>query len=201
MPGFFQLIENYVYIHQLGVFVILPTYPETITDALGSTFAEENILSRTAPLYSYSYSGPRTVRFSFTLHRDLMSSINAFNTNFIDEVGEMLKEDYIDTLIRYLQAMALPAYSNADSASSVYNSMVKPPMISVRIGNQLFIKGIVRGEVTVQYSGPIAQDGKYNVATVDFSVSEVEPQDAEQLTKYGSFRNMGAVFTNGLYKK
>lgn len=202
MPtSYYQNIENYIYIYQLGVYVILPTYPDSITDALGSTFATENILSRTAPVFSYSYSGPRTVTLNFTFHRDMMNSLNYDNFNFIDEVGNMLGQDYIDTLVRYLQAMALPSYNAVEAASSVYNSMVNPPIIAVRIGTTLFIKGIVNGEVQVTYSGPISKEGKYMQVGVSFTVSEIEPQDAEQVAKWGSYRGMESLLTRSLHKQ
>ena len=54
----FNLIENYIYIYQLDAYLILPVYPDRLTDSLGSTFASTNALARTAPIYSYSYSGP-----------------------------------------------------------------------------------------------------------------------------------------------
>lgn len=196
----YRMIENYVYIYQLGVYCIIPVYPDTLQDALGSTFATENILSRTAPVYSYSSSGPRTVQITMTLHRDLMNSFNWDNLSFIDEVGNMLGDDYIDTLIRYLQAMALPSYSAVGSASSTYSSMVNPPLVAVRFGSTLFIKGIVDGTVNVSYSGPINKDGKYMVAEISFNIAEVEPQDAEQLAKWGSFRGLSNLLTKGLYK-
>ena len=85
MAGAYRLIENYIYIYQLDKYIILPVYPEQLTDNLGSQFAEENILSRTAPVYSYSHSGPRTVQFNFQLHRDLMNSVNASNLSLIDK--------------------------------------------------------------------------------------------------------------------
>jgi hypothetical protein len=39
--------------------------------------------------------------------------------------------------------MALPSYA----ADSKYSKMVNPPMVAVRLGNDLFIKGIVSGNV------------------------------------------------------
>ena len=72
----YKLIENYIYIYQLNKYVIIPVYPEQIQDSLGSTFATENILSRTAPVFSYSNSGPRSIQFTFSLHRDMMNSFN-----------------------------------------------------------------------------------------------------------------------------
>ena len=195
----YTLLENYIYIYQLGVYCILPTYPEQIQGSLGSTFSTENILSSTAPVYTYSYSGPRSMTISLSLHRDMMNAFNFDNTKFIDHVNEMLGNDYIDTLVRYLQAMALPKYS-AINASDTYNKMVNPPLVAVRFGNSVFIKGIVSGDVQVTYSGPISKDGKYQEVSVSFTINETEPQDADQLSNWGSFRGLSNLLSTGLYK-
>ena len=199
MPSPYKLIENYIYIYQLGVYCIIPSYPDQIQDQLGSTFASENILARTAPIYSYSYSGPRSMQIVLSLHRDLMNAFNYDNTKFIDQVNQMLGNDYIDTLIKYLQAMALPKYSAVDLSDTV-NKMVNPPLVAVRFGNEVFIKGIVDGNVSVTYSGPISKDGKYQQVEISFTVSETEPQDADQLAKWGSFRGLSNLLSKGLYR-
>lgn len=199
MPAY-KLIENYIYIYQLDKYVIIPVYPDQLQDSLGSTFASENILSRTAPVFSYSNSGPRTVQITLNLHRDMMNSFNYDNINFIDDVGNDMGDDYIDTLIRYLQAMALPSYNAVDLTTSTYNSMINPPLIAVRFGTTLFIKGIVDGDVGVTYSGPLSKDGKYMQVDITFNVKETEPQDAETIAKWGSFRGLSTLTTRGLYK-
>lgn len=193
----FDLIENYIYIYQLDKYVILPVWPESITDSLGSTFATTNILARTAPIYSYSYSGPRQVQFTLSLHRDLMYSINRMNTKFLDANKEFspavieITDDYIDVLVKYLQAMALPSYA----ANTISSKMVNPPMVAVRLGNDLFIKGIVSGDVGVTYGGPIDDQLKYQQVNIQFNVLEVTPQDAEEVAKWGSFRGLETVLT------
>ena len=196
----FELIENYVYIYQLNKYVIIPTYPDSISDRLGSTFASTNILSRTAPIYSYSNSGPRQIQFDITLHRDLMTQLNYKNKAFLADVE--LGDDYVDTLIRYLQAMALPAYKASQVQSAIsQGKIVNPPIAAVRFGNEIFIKGIVSGEVGVTYSGPIGSDGKYKQVTISFNIIETEPQDAESIAKWGSFRGLETVLSKGLQKR
>lgn len=197
----FTLVENYIYIYQLNKYLIIPTYPEQINDSIGSSFAQTNILSRTAPIYSYSYSGPRKIQFSINLHRDMMYQFNRTNLNFIDEVGRSLNEDYVDTLIRYLQAMALPSYTAGQVQTAVVEGkLVNPPAVAVRFGNTLFIKGIVDGEVGVSHSGAIDSNKKYKEVSITFSVAETEPQDAETIAKWGSFRGLETVLTRNLYK-
>ena len=195
----FNLIDNYVYIYQLNKYVIIPTYPEQISDSLGSSFNPTNMLSRTAPVYSYMYSGPRRIQFSIGLHRDMMTQFNRNNRSFIEGVD--IGDDYVDTLVKYLQAMALPSYKVGQVQSAINSGkLVNPPMVAVRFGNTLFIKGIVDGNVGVDYSGPITRDNKYQQVSVNFTVAETEPQDAETLAKWGSFRGLEAVMTKGLYK-
>ena len=200
MSSPYKLIENYIYIYQLDKYVIIPVYPETLQDTLGSTFSSENILSRTAPIFTYSSSGPRSIQINLPLHRDMMNDINYDNTAFIDDVNAELGNDYIDTLIRYLQAMALPSYNAVDLATDTYNSMINPPLIACKFGNNVFIKGIVDGDVSVEYTGPISKDGKYMQVSVSFTVKETEPQDAETIAKWGSNRGLSTLMTKGLYK-
>lgn len=193
----FNLIENYVYIYQLNKYVIIPTFPDSISDRLGSTFSSTNILSRTAPIYSYSNSGPRTIQFDISLHRDLMTQINYKNKTFLADVN--LGDDYVDTLVRYLQAMALPSYKVSQVTSAIsQGKIVNPPVVAVRFGNEVFIKGIVNGEVAVTYSGPIGRNDKYQQVAISFSVTETDPQDANSIAKQGSFRGLETVLTRGL---
>lgn len=190
----FDLIENYIYIYQLDKYVILPIYPDNVQDSLGSTFNPTNILSRTAPIQAYAYSGPRTLTVQLPLHRDLMYEVNINNTNFLDP--EDLTSDYIDTLVKYLQAMALPSYNSQPSSK-----MVRPPEVALRIGNTVFIKGVVSSPVSVNHSGPISRDKKYQEITLSFTITETEPQDAETVAKWGSFRGLETVLTRNMQRR
>lgn len=185
----FNFIDNYIYLYQYDEFLIIPIYPETITDSMNSTFTETNVLSRSAPLFAYSYSGPRTIQLSLVFHRDMINDINVNVSNLKVEVGD----DYIDTLIKRLQSVALPKYSVGDKS-------VEPPMVAVRFGNDIFIKGVVNNGITVTYSGPILSDKKYAVATISFTVSEIDPYDSQTVYNNGSFRGLTAAFKNGVYK-
>jgi hypothetical protein len=72
-----------------------------------STFADTQALGRTAPVYTFSSAGPRTVQISIKLHRDLMDDINLSGSNVKLKDGE----DYLDSMLNALQAIALPKYS------------------------------------------------------------------------------------------
>ena len=193
LPGRYKMIDNYIYLYHLDKYLILPTYPESVSDNLGSTFASTTILARTAPIVSYSYSGPRVVTFNLMLHRDLIDQFNKTNLNFAETAPVVeIGDDYVDQLIRYLQASALPSYGNAK------DKMVNPPQVAVRFGNQIFIKGVVNSDIGITYSGPITKDGKYQVVELMFNIQETDPQDAETLVKWGSFRGLEKALTANL---
>ena len=124
MPRRFKVVDNYIYFYHIldsngnGTFMVLPTVPESISESLSVSFNQTNILARSAPIFSYQYSGPRYVTIKLSLHRDIMYDINYNLSNVNVEIGD----DYVDTLINYLQAAALPKYSAT-------SKMVNPPMV------------------------------------------------------------------------
>ena len=99
-----NLITNYIYLYHTEEFLIIPTYPEQITDSMQSTFGSTNALSRSAPVFSYSNSGPRTVQISLNLHRDMLDDVNLNVSNL---KIENLNDDYVDTLIKKLQSIPI----------------------------------------------------------------------------------------------
>jgi hypothetical protein len=186
----FVMIDNYLYLYHLEEYVILPCYPDNVSDSQQINFANTSVLSRTAPIYSYSNAGPRTLQVQLPLHRELFTHINYGASKFSTEVGE----DYVDSLIKKLQAAALPKFS--DSAK-----MINPPIVAMRFGNDLYIKGVINGSVTTGYSLPIIGDGKYANVNIGFSISEIEPYDAEYVSQNGSFRGLDTTLekpTHGL---
>ena len=191
-----NMIDNYMYIYHIGYnsktgetgqFVVLPTYPESIQDYLNSTFASNTPLSCSAPIFSYSNSGPRSMQINLALHRDMMTEINYGVSNLKVELGD----DYVDTIIKCLQACALPAYKTA-------SKMVDPPMVAIRFGNEIFIKGIIQGGVTVTYKLPILDNNKYSQVEIGFTITEIDPYDAETVAKTGSFRGMSQTLEKRL---
>ena len=147
---YFELVENYIYLYHLDKFLILPVYPENITDQVSANFNSTTPLSRSAPIFSYSHSGPRTMSIQLPLHREFMKQINYGKSNVALE-GD---DDYIDFLIREIQAIAIPEYHNV-------NKLVDPTMVAVRFGTDIYCKGIVNGNVSVGYQVPILRNGKY----------------------------------------
>ena len=186
-----QFITNYIYLYHTDKFIIIPEYPESITDNMGSSFNQTTALSRSAPVFTYANSGPRSVTFSLELHRDMVNDLNitAGNTNLKSNVVSQT-DDYVDILIKELQSIALPRYN-------VNNRAVIPPRVAVRFGNELFISGVVNTTVQCTYSKPILSNGKYAKVTISFAVSEYDPYDATSVSQLGSFR--GITSANNIF--
>lgn len=189
MQRYFRMIDNYVYMYHTGTLLALPTYADSITDVMSVNFVSSTPLSRSSPIYSYANSGPRQLSFTFNLHRDMMQAINYGVSN----LDTTLNDDYVDYLINSLQACAVPEYSSTDK-------MVDPPMVAVRLGNDIFIKGVVLGNVSVTYELPILTTGKYASAKVSFVVAEVDPYSADTIQVAGSFRGLSTSLERNVYK-
>jgi hypothetical protein len=184
------LDDNYIYISHLDEgfqFWKIPTWPDTITDSMSASFSEQNALGRTAPVYTYNNSGPRTVQINLFLHRDMMDDINTGISN--SKLGE--GEDYVDNLLRALQAIALPKYN-------LQNKAIEPPMVAIRISNEIFIKGIVSQAISLTYKKPILSNGKYAIVELGLTVSEVDPYDSTTVYKNGGFRGVVQSLKKGM---
>lgn len=74
--------ECYIYLHHVDTMIILPSYTDANNDSISVSFAQSTPLGRTAPIYSYQKSGPRTLQVSFNLHRDMMQELNYAASNY-----------------------------------------------------------------------------------------------------------------------
>lgn len=186
-----QFVTNYIYLYHTDKFIIIPEYPESITDNMTLTFNQTQALSRSAPVFTYAYSGPRSVTFNLELHRDMVNDLNitAGNTNLKSNVVSQT-DDYVDILIKELQSIALPRYN-------VNNRAVIPPRVAVRFGNELFISGVVTSNISCVYNKPILSNGKYARVSIGFTVSEYDPYDATLVSQLGSFR--GITSANNIF--
>ena len=185
----FQMIDNYLYLYHLDQFFVIPTFPDSLNDTMAVNYNSTIPMARSAPIYSYVSSGPRALQISLDLHRDMMYQINWGVSNATLMTGD----DYVDALVKGVQACALPKYG----ASS---KMVDPPMVAVRFGNDVFIKGVVTGSVSVTYQLPLLDNNKYAHVSVSFNVEEVEPYDAETVLAAGSFRGIDTSLERNFWK-
>lgn len=154
---------------------------------MGSTFGESSALGRSAPVYTYSKSGPRTVQVELKLHRDMMDDVNTgvSNSPLLDG------EDYVDNLIRALQAIVVPKYN-------LSNKAVEPPIVAMRLSNEVFIKGIVNGSIGLTYRLPLLSNGKYASVALSITITEVDPYDATTVFQNGSFRGVVQTLKKGM---
>ena len=186
----YPLPDNYLYISHLDEglqYWVIPIYPDTINDSMSSTFQATNALGRSAPVYTYSNSGPRTVQITLNLHRDMMDDVNVGNSNVKLAAGE----DYIDNLINALRAIAVPKYN-------LNNKAVEPPLLALRIGEEVFIKGILSGSIGLTFQKPILSNNKYAQVSLQLVISEVDPYDASEVYKSGGFRGIVKTLKTGM---
>ncbi len=194
MPNLNSVLPDcYLYISHLdGVdeaqYWTLPSYPDSVADSMSSSFQEQNALGRSAPVYTFSNAGPRTVQIDLKFHRDMFDEVSAgggSNATLRDE------DDYADSFIRALQAIAVPKYN-------LSNKAIEPPLVAVRLGKEVFIKGVVTSGISLTYSKPILDNEKYAQVAVSFTVSEVDPYDASSVYKNGSFRGLTATLRKNM---
>ena len=184
------LEDNYIYMSHLDEkcqFWKLPPWPDTVADTMTTNFQSTNALGRTAPVYTFSNAGPRTVQISIPLHRDIMDEVNIGISNVF--LGE--DEDYVDNLLKALQSIAVPKYN-------LQNKAVEPPLVAIRLSNEIFIKGVVTGSIGLTYSKPILSNGKYARVELSITVSEVDPYDATSVFKNGGFRGVVQSLKKGM---
>ena len=190
----FNMIDNYIYIYHTKTLLALPMFPESIQDSMQTMYAANMPMSRSAPIFSYSNSGPRSMQIELPLHRDMMNSINVDNsTLFSAKIYELSSDDYVDTLINQLQSIALPKYAAAEK-------MINPPMVAVRFGNSIFCKGVVDGGVTATHSCPILENNKYALVNIAFTIKEVDPYEATTVALEGGFRGLRTTLERRIFK-
>ena len=182
------LPDCYIYISHLDAdyqYWQLPGYPDKVTDQMQSTFSETNALGRSAPVYTFSKAGPRTIALNLSFHRDMFEEMQ---TNVIPNDDE----DKSESFIHALQAIAVPKYN-------LSNKAIEPPIVAVRLGREVFIKGVVTSGISVTYGKPILVNEKYATMEVSFTIAEVDPYDASTVFKNGSFRGHVATMRDGMH--
>ena len=184
------LPDCYLYISHLDEdfqYWQLPGYPDEVPDQMSSTFQPTNALGRSAPVYTFSNAGPRTVNINLTFHRDMFEEMPS---NVTPREGE----DKAESFIHAIQAIAVPKYN-------LSNKAIEPPLVAIRLGREVFIKGVVTSGINITYRKPILVNEKYAVISMSFTVSEVDPYDASTVFTNGSFRGLTATLYNNMRNK
>ena len=142
-------------------------------------------------MFAYSNSGPRSLTVSLNLHRDMLNAVNVGSSNL--KIDELSNDDYVDLMIKQLQAAVLPKYAASEK-------MVNPPIVAIRFGNDIFCKGVITGGITTTFSGPILVGDKYAVVQIDFTINEVDPYDADVVQSTGLYRGLSTDLERRLWK-
>jgi hypothetical protein len=182
------LPDCYLYISHLDEgyqYWQLPGYPEEVTDDMQSSFQANTALGRSAPVYTFSNAGPRTIQITLNFHRDMFEDMP---TNVVPKDGD----DKAESFIHALQAIAVPKYNLANKA-------IEPPLVAVRLGREVFIKGVVTSGISVTFGKPILVNEKYATMKVSFTIAEVDPYDSSTVFKNGSFRGLTATLRQGMH--
>jgi hypothetical protein len=182
------LPDCYIYISHLdgeAKYWQLPGYPNEVSDNMNSSFVENTALGRSAPVYTFSNSGPRSVQISLEFHRDMFEEMPS---NVTPRDGD----DKAESFIHALQAIAVPRYN-------LSNKAIEPPLVAVRLGREVFIKGVVTSGISVTFKKPILVNEKYAVIAISFTISEVDPYDSTTIFQNGSFRGLTATLREGLH--
>ena len=134
------LPDCYIYISHLDEeykYWQLPGYPDQVSDDMESRFDSATALGRSAPVYTFSSAGPRSVKISLSFHRDMFEEMPS---NIVPADGE----DKAESFIHAMQAIAVPKYN-------LSNKAIEPPLVAVRLGQEVFIKGVVTSNISVTY--------------------------------------------------
>ena len=83
---------------------------------------------------------------------------------------------------------------------NITNKAVEPPLVALRIGKQLFVKGVVTSGIALTYSKPILDDDKYAQISLSITISEVDPYDATTIFTNGSYRGEVRTLREGAYR-
>lgn len=162
----------------------LPMTPAQINDNNSANFSQQTILSRSAPVYSYISTGPRTITWSMKLHREMMddmdySSYNVGTGSYKSLNTIKSERGSLEVLTECLQLVVVPTYTNS--------TMVIPPKVTIKIEN-LKITGIVRS-IQSTWELPIVNN-KYMVVTHNLSVEEIDPYDSSSILRLGGYRGL-----------
>ncbi|AWD93029.1 hypothetical protein HSE3_gp077 [Bacillus phage vB_BceM-HSE3] len=88
-------ITGLVYNMNTGTKFEFPAMPDEISDNENAQFEDQAIAGRSAPIFNYSSSGPRSVSFSITLHDDyckdgILATVNKFKALVYPSYRELI---------------------------------------------------------------------------------------------------------------
>lgn len=149
-----------------GESVDFPVYPEEPSDSRKSTYTQmPETLYQYEPFQVYQSSGPRSVEYNFTFHREMWT-------------GD-IRDGLANKLIRFCEGCLYPEYNG---------SAVNTSIVTLYVHGEVMIRGILT-EVSKAWKGPILSDGWFAVCTLSLGITEV----AENPLNHTSVRNMTSI--------
>ena len=162
----------------------LPLTPGQVSVSNTANYAQQTILSRSAPVYSYVASGPRQLNVTLKVHREMMDdmdyssySINSTDYKSLSTVKE--ERGSLEVLTECLELAVVPTYTDS--------TIVIPPKVTLKIEN-IKVTGVVRSVQTV-YELPVV-DGRYQVVSQTLSIDEIDPYDSASILRLGGYRGL-----------
>lgn len=108
--------------------LVIPVYPNEVSENNSVSFSPTSVLNRSVAYQTYSTSG-RTLSFDLDLHEEIVAH-NIKDKSNLDAVY-----NYIHYFVSVVQSAAYPNY--------LEHGYTDPPEISVSIGDQFYIRGIL----------------------------------------------------------
>lgn len=130
-----------------------PVYPDEISDNVVANYTTmPELIYQYEPWQLYTSSGPRTVTYSFSFHRDMWTGDH--------------RDGKANELIRFCMANCYPEY-NGSAVNSSYSTLY--------MNGQILIRGVIT-DVQVQWSGPLGVgDDFYLFCRLSLTFIEVSP--------------------------
>lgn len=130
-----------------------PVYPEELTDGVKANYTTmPDMLYQYEPWQLYQSSGPRSIPFTFHMHRDMWTGDH--------------RDGKCNQLIRFCEANCYPEYNG---------SAVNTSTVTLYVKGKALISGILT-EAVPEWSGPIGLDGFYLDCTLKITITEVSTE-------------------------
>lgn len=161
--------------------IYMPCWPEPFQDQVAAEYSTPAALGSSAPYVVYTKTGARSIQFTFKLHREMLDLpipklTETIAKNPEKHINGLFWDHEIDKIIRLIESAVYPNYDGSVAAVRT----------QVKIGNTLYISGVMTDQSTNWY-GPIGSDLKYKQCDLSFTVLAAE----DTMKSYSKVQNAG----------
>ena len=143
-----------------------PVYPDDWANSVQANYdTMPELIYQYEPWQIYKSSGPRSVSYTFKMHRDMWSGDH--------------RDGKCNELIRFCEANCYPRYNGA---------AVQTSTVTLYIAGQSLITGVLTG-VKTSYSGPIGLDSAPLFVDLTLDITEV----STEALNYDSVKRKGVI--------